>query len=531
MSYLLDEINGFKLIPLNAQTKKDLLREFGSKFQGTGAFDNLLNYVMYKRKGKTVLIEEKYIDKDFRSEFSGLYSKTFKKFDSTCTRLHFFESNINKINDIKNITDIDKESYLGFTVVRPIDVGKVGRTIIKPWIQDINRSYPLCKCDTSIHLFGIDFRTCGSPFIQQDTMVMTCAQASIWMAARYMHLKFGFKEYLPFEINEEASRFFRLQRTLPSEGLMFYSMFNALDNMGYSPICFTKDDGEDGKWNPVESIYKYIESCIPVIATSPDHAFVIIGHTFSPKRKFKIKQDPNDLNIVSSHNWVDAFIIHDDQLGPYRLLPVSKKDKNQLIKNGFGEFLPPPDWSYGTVDDIDGILVPLPAKAYILGEHLDDIINNLFDPKNLFIPKLVEVAEKEKVAPLMIDFLNSLFFDKNNPIVLRSYLSYSTEYKKNLKNELLATEMNEVVVEEYIKLPMPKYIWIIEIANAKTFSMDEQKNRKIFGEVIIDATANKFSLSFLAFHLPGALFLHDIDNNKIKVLSIADDKEYRHVTR
>ena len=39
---------------------------------------------------KSVVVEPKYVDKDYLDEFSAYYSKTFKVYPHRCLRLHFF---------------------------------------------------------------------------------------------------------------------------------------------------------------------------------------------------------------------------------------------------------------------------------------------------------------------------------------------------------------------------------------------------------------------------------------------------------
>src|SRR5438552_7644852 len=43
---------------------------------------------------RSVVVERRYIDLDFRSEHSRFYSGTFRRYPSVCHRLHFFSEDI-----------------------------------------------------------------------------------------------------------------------------------------------------------------------------------------------------------------------------------------------------------------------------------------------------------------------------------------------------------------------------------------------------------------------------------------------------
>lgn len=113
---------------------------------------------------KTMVIENKYIDKDYIIDYSQFYSRSFKDYSKFTTRVHFF-------SDIFSKDEFEKElikcsigsqkikvfnSYLGFTIVKPVmhivshdfDDGTesiiagqaeklVGRTVIKTYSQKV----------------------------------------------------------------------------------------------------------------------------------------------------------------------------------------------------------------------------------------------------------------------------------------------------------------------------------------------------------------------------------------------------------
>ncbi|HID93516.1 MAG TPA: hypothetical protein EYP60_05405 [bacterium (Candidatus Stahlbacteria)] len=409
------------------------------------------------------MVENNYIDRDYRDEFSFLYSKTFKNYDSRCIRLHLFQTEYAKIDEIKNL------GYLGYIIMRPIDVGNVGRTVIYPWIIDPNKYYYLCTASFKTHLFGKELSVSGTPFIQQDTMVIRCAQASIWIALRFMKQAYDFPTYLPSQITISATKYLAWAgRTVPSEGLTAQQIVTALNSLNYSPLLFTKQQFQQtgGKWEPVKLIYKYIESQIPVIAVVPQHAITIIGHTFDPKPRSLLALIGQE-KVVSSDNWVSGFIVHDDSLGPYRILP-SAQYINQFKTGKEADLLPPEKWLYKSIDDIQAIIVPLPPKVYYPGSSVDTI-TQLIQVRTFLSFVYKSAVQGHQIAR---EFLSSLEPQMKNPLVLRSYFTLSEKYKKNLNKEPLCKEIAPTIRWEYKKMKMPRFIWVVEITNTSRFSKE-----------------------------------------------------------
>lgn len=535
---------GYRIVNLDEGGREALTREFGSKFGDVLVFENILKHAHHALGCRSVLIEEEYIDKDYRNEFSNLYSKMFKKVDSYCKRLHFFRA---QLSDEKQVFTEDEANlgYCGYTVIRPLEVGKVGRTSLAVHRDNPHLEYPLCTTQLTSHLQGRDFNIEGSPFIQQDSMVMCCAHAAIWMAARYMHEEFGFPEWLPYEISENASRYFTLlPRILPTEGLTALEISNALTNMGYSPTMHSKPklsecETEEGhqrsldSWDPTRWIYRYIESGIPVIALFPDHVATIIGHTFAPdrwRRQFHEVSDPDTLSACYSHNCVDGYIMHDDAVGPYRILPVSLDDEAGHVNLGREDLLPldDEDSPYRSLDDMEEFIVPLPEKVYILAEHIDDIVKGLLlkgPHADMLYQNVLTIAKRSNRTAL--EFLRNLR-SSDNPMLLRVFFAKTVDYKRGLSEPEPDDQVHPRVLEEYRKLHMPRFVWIIQITNPSYYCKESQEERKILGEILLDATANKLGLPYLAIHLPGILFIrHPGDESLSKPIEILDDRPYR----
>lgn len=208
------------------------------------------------RGAKTVVIEKGYVDKDYQDEFATFYSKAFKKYPQRCTRLHFFSVEIPDKTDPIDLANF-QDKYLGFICVRPTDLQRIGRTLLSPFIENQDTEFVTCKTPFVAHILGAEFHVEAMPFIQQDTQVGACAQASLWMLARYMSRRFRSREYFPGEINRLATSARSLGRPLPAEwGLDLGQMLDALDAMGHSAVVYARQS--------IDACSSHIEVALPV---------------------------------------------------------------------------------------------------------------------------------------------------------------------------------------------------------------------------------------------------------------------------
>lgn len=507
-------------------------------------FISLLEFIDEHHHAKSIIVEHNYIDMDYTNEFSKFYAKTFNTRRGYCKRLHFFSHQFESIDDFINSLQAAKTNtiaelsiafgYVGFIVKRPLHVGKVGRTILKP-AADLPGSYYLCLISRHIHILGYTLAVTGIPFIEQDAMVITCAQASIWMAAKYMHLTHSLKRHLPYDITELAANIFpHTGRSIPSDGLTLEQMNVVLTNMGYFPLLHYKPSAihyspeeqhkyqiDRGRWSPLDKIYPYIESQIPVIVIFPGHASVVVGHNMYPdnhkidlsaqleklttheEKMRSINPSYNHPAIISTSIFINAFIMHDDQQGAYRMLPVDISSFNFMKTSAFNNLLPiqrinvfgESEYAYKSLDDVQAVIVPLPDKIYLLAEHVVDISKRLLKE---FAPILI--ARADKGYKLAEELLCSMDLEHNDPIVIRPYFIRSSEYKSRIaKADPLAMDSN--IKNCYMQLEMPKFIWCVEIS---TYSIYKSGN-KICGEILFDSTGNRFDPDgvILSVHLPG----------------------------
>lgn len=73
---------------------------------------------------RTVVVEHRYVDVDYRSEYSNFWSLKFDARSAFTRRLHFFSEDL----DEEKLHLLDEGcGYLGYAVIRPVEYGR-GRT-------------------------------------------------------------------------------------------------------------------------------------------------------------------------------------------------------------------------------------------------------------------------------------------------------------------------------------------------------------------------------------------------------------------
>jgi hypothetical protein len=289
-------------------------------------------------------------------------------------------------------------------------------------------------------------------------------------------------------------------------------------------------------WDPVFQIYTYIESGMPVIlllaphdgASADGHAVLAVGHTVLPLRhggrnrsdnhpaKTDVQKPEWPLQMFSTHEWVDAFIVHDDQQGPYRLLPVDQAARHHLCGTELEDRLTR-DRYPDVMSVVEGIIVPLPGDGlYLTG----------FDAETAVITFLRLRSTREDIAlpwqkhgvEAAKELFLSLLPGATEPATIRTYFVLSAEFKESVRRQNAVGGIHETVRAHYLGMDMPKWIWVHEISTEKYVSHRDVEERSILGEILVDATASTVHAQpFLAVHMPGKLIKYDRKNTALAV--------------
>jgi len=464
---------------------------------------SLLEYLLSPKEGgstpacKSIIVENRYYDKDHSDAFSKFYCKSFRDVSRECIRLHFFSSRI----PVDAILDLKKKIkyYLGFCVVRPFPSRTIGRTVIVRLRDKPALEFPTCKGKFSVNIAGSSMTIEGPAFIEQDALVSACASASIWMSTTTMANRYNLYGSSTAKITINANQQLLSQRAMPSAGLTYEQIMQALDTMNYSPVLIDEPDRDE----MLHSIYTYVESEIPPIllcnTVRGNHTLVAIGHGYqfpidNPKVTEAKWPRKRSLFFVRSSAWIPHYLIHDDQHGIYRKLTPIEPDPELLlsrIRDNYGDI----DISNIRLDKWKcPIVIDLPA----LGNSHRQEIANIF---GVIVPLPGNVVltgkQSESKSARMIRLWHWLSHTSSpDNLVLRTYLIPSNEYKKRI----IESDMDGFVKAMYRSKPMPKWVWVTEVSSIESYNAPEPKEWLIRGEVIIDATSNPWVPDFIAFH-------------------------------
>ena len=321
-------------------TLTNLVKEcFGSDFPDIfrkKQIDYIYNYLK-DLNAKSVLLEPDYVDKDYLEDFNNFYVKCFNNKGAMTARLHFFSDDLShkELDDIlisgDNIKKI-QDSYLGFTIIKPLVKNFIGKTCLKIYPSLIsNKNKKIISREYNVSLFGIPLVVNTIAFQEQDKVVSACATTSIWCSLHGNKNK-NIRDIISCsEITKNAiNHISGSQNNFPNKELSNKQMLRSLDmeNLKHHLIN-TKDYDHDRFFDLVKT---YIDSDIPLIlgATAysindnkltelAGHAVTIIGYNDKEGKK--------------------ALYIHDDRTGPYarsQIVNLKSYFKEEKITNTWG---------------------------------------------------------------------------------------------------------------------------------------------------------------------------------------------------
>ena len=263
-------------------------------------------------KARTCVYEQTYIDKDFLIDYQEFYARSFENIPRFTQRVHYFADDFSKAefeqmlekDDVKSL----QESYLGFTIIKPIrDLEGnylVGRTSLRTYPPSTNgRKRFYITMNQSASLFGIDLRVDSIPFQAQDQGVSACATIALWTAFQAIGRAFGIQERSPAEITQMATEFPSQSRVFPQGGLTLSQMINCIRKVDLDLEVVNAEDSDI----ITTAVKAFTYAGIPIIAalklsgsTEEDyHAAIIDGYQYD------------------GNGQVTELYVHDDQIGPY----------------------------------------------------------------------------------------------------------------------------------------------------------------------------------------------------------------------
>jgi hypothetical protein len=445
-----------------------LIASYGGRFMDdpdaphkyNGPFIRILEIV--KKHGcQTVVVENRYVDPDWRSEYNAFWAGRFAQTSPFARRLHFFAARVED-EQLHQLPREVLDAYLGYVVMRPAVHGPVGRTMVVPPIGHEDHVQTLVTED--VHLFGNALSITATPFMQQDTEFLACAQVSAWMVHYAAVLRGIIPRQLTAQFVALTPTTLSEERALPGHGMNLNQLQAVFHAVGvpalhygltklpavrgvHEPIQKTKlfdrtPRPEPGLWDDriQSAVCRYLNSRHVVLAAMKEHAFVVVGY-------YRDKDD----NI--------RFLGHDDQRGPYIALEYTTPWKS--------------------------VMIPLPEKIYMSGEDAEDGTITVLEVNN---------NDEEEPPPPLLAEIEAAVLNRSS-YATRVYLQSSNEYKRLVA----ARGLPDQVVRELRLARMSRFVWVGEIQKR-----EETKGapREVAVEVIFDATSQAKQPKVLATLLP-----------------------------
>ena len=479
---------------------------------GDGDLYVVRNTLRYLRvlEAKSYVLEDPYIDRDYSADYLHFYARTFRTHERHCKRVHFFSDDISQLlsrplstERLLEIQRFSSATYCGFCVIRPLPNARIGRTVLLARVRDrFNvEATVTCRAEFDAHLLGVDLRVTGTSFLQQDSRVGACAQVAIWAGMRHMHARHNYNWVSVADITKFAKPSAAAETlALPaaSDRLSSDGMVRAIAEAGYQPLCF-------GRANIDRAILPYVESGIPVIlGLSIDgpvgHAVTVVGRVFGKQ----------ECPTNSAIDYVPAFIVHDDQGGPYMWLPM---DGDSSTTFSFTDDTVKRDTADGTIElnvrchavlaialMSTRVFSTARAAEHSAWDRLDDTLKKM--------PRVRETLDEldVKVNERLLDELQSAH--SVGHIVLRTYLTSAAGYRRHLAAGSASDDLKDALLDFHL----PHFTWITEISTIDSYNHASPGMRRIYGHTVLDATSTgERGDGLLVLHLPSLLFTNNIN--------------------
>ncbi len=390
---------------------------------------------------QTVLIEQRYIDLDWRSEHAAFYGTTFVRYPSVCHRAHFFTQAVDNIGDLSQLS----AAYRGYCVLRPLSSAPVGRTMITP-PRELDNGVQ-CSAVETVDVLGWPMAVTAMPFVTQDGQYLRCAHAAMWMVLHQAHLRRRHTRWTPKDIHDATLGGLITGRQVPSEGPTVSQILGGFTALGLSPGQFrlpsTKVASEAAAVATVTTadlslfgvVARYVNSNLPplIVSDASRHAWLVVAYT----RK------------ASSAHATMTLYRHDDGRGPY--LPVAN----------------PWDESEDRYRDWTSALLPLPSKIYMTAERAEAMGRWWF---GMHLDAGASGLLKESRDAQALTF--------------QTYGIAARDYKHGLINR---SSMDPQLARAYRLSQWPRNLWVVEAIDRR---LRDNHQPCVLGEVIIDSTAH-----------------------------------------
>lgn len=425
--------------------------------------------LQFKKTEFTVVAEPNYVDRQYRDSYYSYFSQKYSEYERNCLRLAFFEGKISQEQFADCTFDLEK-IFIGTVVLRPLEVGNIGQTLLNP--KKLNVKGYFRTCVFRVMVYGRKLNIEAFPYSSQDGETMTCAETVLFNLIYYYGTKYSeYRILMPSEILQDIERE-SYERVLPSMGVYESNMAKVLSDAHFYPRIYSYQEGFE------DILYSYIESGIPLILSLPEHVVSCVGHglirkklCFSDMEKLTetLKVNQKEYYTMSTETLYDEYIVMDDNETPYYKTTLD----DIVIK-----YVNNPD-AVSNVEAIKSkdvsIIVPLYRRIFIDAARAESIFKSLFLENDIFLDDIRSAYSDETWG-----------IKKDNPFVWRMYLTASRSYKDFKTRKTSSEELKYF----YMECSLPRFIWVLEIGSMDEYLLSPSRARV---EILLDATSSPYS--------------------------------------
>jgi hypothetical protein len=435
---------------------------------------------------RRAVVETRYIDPDYRSEYTAFYARSFANFPDSAHRIHFFKSR--EVNS-ENLTTLpDDPGYLGYMVIRPLRItGAVGRTMLTPPPDLASRVRT--AVEEVVHFFGQPLCVRAVPFMQQDGQFGRCAHIAVWVC--------HYTAYLRHEVTRRPVAYFSVSsnpslgtgRTLPVDGLTVPEILVLLRllemHVKHYSVRKMIDNDRASTWLPrvrptleariARINRRFMDSGLPYIVVAQEqfgrrlslekHSFVVCGYV---------------RDNTSTH-----LVVNDDQRGPYISVDSVRAGRSKIGASDF-------NW--------EQLIVPLPEKLWMTGETAERMGSVMMIGAARLAARSIPAAQK--------------VVDKHDAGRLRlcTYAIRNNAFKQSVRERFKG---DPIIVEMYNLARLSRYVWVVEIIDNDL--RNDGSSEYVVGEIVFDPTSGNSDPVPLVTRLPGVISIRVGEDETITV--------------
>lgn len=387
---------------------------------------------------KAILIEQNYVDKDYRSTYYNFYAKKGQGYGPNCVRLHFFDETVRFDPQTFKVSCNDNrltDHYFGYMVLRPTGIATIGRSVVSPDVRS-GASRFIITADHKVHILGYKLKIQGFPSMDQHIDISVCAHAACWSVLRHYSERYNiYREFLTHEITMMAQQY-NPGGLIPSRGLGVQEAERIFQEAGTFPVHVARKADPATDLSFYRQLIAYVESGFPLFAAmhNKGHAIAIIGYDW----RTPIKGSRSGLRY--SWDEIESLAVVDDNHLPYLAIPQ---------KGG----------SQYSAEDIDAFIVPLPEKVFYPADAVDRLGSTLFT-----LGTVIGLPNKDET-------------------IIRYFTTTGSALRQFVREH--ESEFDPKLVEVIMTLPFAQFIWVVEFATEEQWAVGQ-----ISARCIIDATAS-----------------------------------------